>query len=164
MELAMSDNSINRREFILQSGAVAGVGTAGWLGILREAVERSRAQDKPLLTETNFNSFAVSLRRQGSTAVQAFVTAAQADLPKAFRDRFAVTSVQNTQISAMTTTERSVVVNAIAKGFTGVNELRAKLPSTMNPTGKGFTASRTQKTIDGGTAEVWTIVVTEKVP
>jgi hypothetical protein len=165
MELAVSDSHpVNRRDFILQSGAVAGVGVTGWVGIIREAVERSRAQNKPVLTETTFNSFVVDVRRQGIAASQAFVTAAQTDLPKAIRDRFAITSVQNNQLTAMSTTERAAVVAAIQRGFSGANELRVKLPGTMTAGHKGWTVSKTLKALDGATAEIWTVTATEKFP
>lgn len=162
----MSDSHpINRRDFVLQSSAVAGVGvTAGWMGIIREAVALSRAQNKPLLTETTFNSFAIALRRQGVAASQGFVTAAQTDLPKAIRERFAITSVQDNQLIAMSTTERSAVVIAIQKGFSGSNEFRIRLPGTMTAGHKGWTVSRTPKTLDGITAEIWTVTATEKIP
>ena len=154
---------VNRRDFVLQSSALAGMGATGWLGILRDAVERSRAQDKPLLTETAFNSFVFSLRGQGTTAVQTFVSAAQTDLPKSIRDRFALTSAQNTQLTAMTSIERSAVVSAIQKGFSGANELRVKLPTTMTARGKIWTVSKTLKPLDSGAAEIWTVTATEKL-
>jgi hypothetical protein len=165
MEPTVSDpRPINRRDFVLQSGAVASVGTAGWMKLLREAVENSRLQDKPVLTETTFNSYVVTVRRSGITASQAFITAAQSDLPKCIRDRFAITSAQNNQLTSMSSTERSAVVNAIQRGFTGANEFRIKLPSTMTTANKGWTVAKTSKTLDGVTAEVWTVTATEKLP
>lgn len=41
-----------------------------------------------------------SATRPTATAVQTFVSAAQTDLPKAIRDRFGTTSVQDTQLSS----------------------------------------------------------------
>ena len=165
MGRSINSDSIGRRDFLRQSGVIAGVGSISWMGVLREAVGRSRAQGKPLLTETAFNSYVVSVRKQGPVATQNFVTALRGNLRAALRDRFTLTTVQDASVGSLSTTDASIIRSAIDKGFLGSNEFRIKLPTTVTSYGCQWQAQRTTKLLDSGaSAEVWTVVASDRTP
>ena len=152
---------MDRRHFV-QHSALAAVGAGGWMTGLRELVERARLQDRPVLTDANFNTFLRDLRARGSTTRQQFVAALRADMRKTIRDRFTLTQAQYQRLGTFTETQKSTIVAAFDRGLTGSNDIVVAMPN------KGYvrpcivTAARTLKQLDGGrTAELWTLTFTE---
>jgi hypothetical protein len=150
---------IDRRVFVRQSATAVGLGAVGSWGTLREVVLRSHASQKPVLTETSFNSYVQTVRSRGSTAQQAFVTSIRADVRAFVRNNFTLTTAQDRGLTAFTPTDVSTLVNAISSGVAGRNELRVRLLTPTASAGNCMVIAKreTKALADGGTADVWTV-------
>ena len=96
-----SPKRVDRRQF-MQHSALAAVGAGGWMTGLRELIERARLQDRPVLTDANFNTFLRDLRARGSIAREQFVAALRADMRKTIRDRVTLTHAQDQRLGTFT--------------------------------------------------------------